>query len=125
MRVLGSTQLRGAPADATHLSSAFLGPKAPEGQELFWQKCATDMVRIVDHLDSVEAALSGLKGCLDPARVSVAGLSAGRWTASMLLGASNTDPRDRSTWYELETRIQGRKTWARGHQWVGRGRDVG
>ncbi|MCJ1459889.1 hypothetical protein MMC28_010268 [Mycoblastus sanguinarius] len=90
----------------THLSSAFLGLKAPEGQELFWQERATDMVRILDNLDRVEAAVPGLKGRLDRTRVAVAGHSAGAWTASMLLGASNTDPRDGSTWHKPETRIK-------------------
>lgn len=90
----------------THLSSAFLGLKAPEGQEMFWQERAVDMVRILDNLDCVEAAVPGLKGRLDRTRVAVAGHSAGAWTASMLLGASNTDPRNGSTWYKPETRIK-------------------
>ncbi len=89
----------------THLSSAFLGLKAPEGQELFWQERAADMVRILDHLDSVEAAVPGLNGRLERTRVAVAGHSLGGWTATMLLGASNTDPRDGSTWNVPETRI--------------------
>ncbi len=54
-----------AVVQPTHLSSAFLGLKAPEGQELFWQERAVDMVRILDNLDSVEAAVPGLKGRLD------------------------------------------------------------
>lgn len=90
----------------THLSSAFLGLKAPVGQELFYQERALDMVRILDHLDAIEATVPGLKGRLDRSRVAVAGHSAGAWTASMLLGASNTDPRDGSTWHKLETRIK-------------------
>lgn len=90
----------------THLSSAFLGLKAPEGQELFWQERATDMVRILDNLDSVEAAVPGLKHRLDRTRVAVAGHSAGAFTVTMLLGASNTDPRDGSTWYKPEPRIR-------------------
>jgi predicted dienelactone hydrolase len=90
----------------THLSSAFLGLKAPEGQELFWQERAADMVRILDNLDRVEAAVPGLTGRLDRTRVAVAGHSAGALTAAMLLGASNTDPRDGSTWYKPETRIK-------------------
>ncbi|KAJ7920838.1 Alpha/Beta hydrolase protein [Mycena leptocephala] len=90
----------------THLSSAFLGLQAPEGQELFWQARAEDMVRILDNLDAVEAAVPGLKGRLDRTRVAVAGHSLGAWTASMLLGASNTDPRNGSTWYKPESRIK-------------------
>lgn len=90
----------------THLSAAFLGLKAPEGQELFWQERAVDLVRILDNLDSIETAVPGLKGRLDRTRVAVAGHSAGALTTALLLGASNTDPRDRSTWYKPETRIK-------------------
>jgi predicted dienelactone hydrolase len=90
----------------THLSSAFLGLKAPKGQELFWQERAIDMVRILDNLDAVEAAVPGLKGRLDRTRVAIAGHSAGALTTAMLLGASNTDPRDGSSWYKPETRIK-------------------
>ena len=90
----------------THLSSTFLGLKAPEGHELFWQERAVDMVRILDNLDRVEAAVPGLQGRLDRTRVAVVGHSAGAWTATMLLGAGNTDPRDGSTWYKPETRIR-------------------
>ncbi len=90
----------------THLSSSFLGLQAPAGQELFWQDRAQDMVRILDRLDAVELAVPGLTGRLDRSRVAVAGHSAGGWTATMLLGASNTDPRDGSTWHGPETRIK-------------------
>ncbi|MCJ1473069.1 hypothetical protein MMC13_001718 [Lambiella insularis] len=90
----------------THLSSMFLGLTAPVGQELFWQDRAEDMVRILDNLDRVEAAVPGLQGRLDHTRVAVAGHSAGALTATMLLGASNTDPRDGSTWHKPETRIK-------------------
>ncbi|KAJ6536706.1 Alpha/Beta hydrolase protein [Mycena vulgaris] len=90
----------------THLSSTFLGLQAPAGQDLFWQARAEDMVRILDNLDAVEAAVPGLQGRLDRTRVAVAGHSLGAWTASMLLGASNTDPRDGATWYKPEPRIK-------------------
>lgn len=83
----------------THLSSAFLGLKTPEGQEIFWQERAADMARILDNLDTIEAVVPGLRERgLDRARVAVAGHSAGAWTAAMLLGAGNTDPRDGSRW---------------------------
>lgn len=90
----------------THLSSKFLSLQAPRGQELFYQERAADMVRILDNLDDIEAAVPGLAGRLDRSRVAVAGHSAGAWTASMLLGASNTDPRDGSRWYQPEPRIK-------------------
>lgn len=90
----------------THLSSKFLGLKAPQGQELFYQDRAEDMVRILDNLDAIETAVPGLKGRLDRSRVAVAGHSAGAWTACMLLGTSNTDPRDGNTWHKPEKRIK-------------------
>ncbi|KAI9727079.1 MAG: hypothetical protein M1828_007280 [Chrysothrix sp. TS-e1954] len=90
----------------THLSSKFLGLQAPDGQELFWQERAKDMVRILDNLDSIEETVPGLKGRLDRTRVAVAGHSLGSWTAMMLLGASNKDPRDSTTWHEPESRIK-------------------
>ena len=90
----------------THLSSAFLGLTAPEGQEIFFQSRAEDMVHILDQLDSVEATVPGLQGRLDRTRVAVAGHSAGAWTASMLLGTGNTDPRNGSKWHQPETRIK-------------------
>lgn len=90
----------------THMSSAFLGIKGPEGQEMFWQDRAVDMVRILDNLDRIEAAVPGLKGRLDRTRVAVAGHSLGAWTTTMLLGASNIDPRDGSKWYIPEKRIK-------------------
>lgn len=64
------------------------------------------MVRVLDNLDDIEAAVPGLSGRLDRSRMAVAGHSAGSWTASMLLGANNTDPRDGSTWYKPEPRIK-------------------
>ncbi|KAJ6555408.1 hypothetical protein DFH09DRAFT_1165318 [Mycena vulgaris] len=82
------------------------GFATPAGQDLFWQARAEDMVRILDNLDAVEAAVPGLQGRLDRTRVAVAGHSLGAWTASMLLGASNTDPRDGATWYKPEPRIK-------------------
>ncbi|KAJ4422910.1 hypothetical protein N0V82_002437 [Gnomoniopsis sp. IMI 355080] len=90
----------------THLSSRFLGLEAPQGQELFYQERAEDMVRILDSLQDIEAAVPELTGRLDRSRVAVAGHSLGAWTTSMLLGASNTDPRDGSHWHKPEPRIR-------------------
>lgn len=90
----------------THLSSAFLGLKAPEGNELFWKERADDHVTVLDNLDAIEDAVPGLKGRLDRSRVAVAGHSAGAWSAAMLLGASNVSPNDGSKWHKLESRIK-------------------
>ncbi|KAF2236087.1 alpha/beta-hydrolase [Viridothelium virens] len=90
----------------THLRSAFLGLQAPPGQEIFWQDQVVDMVRILDNLDTIEAAVPGLQGRLDRTRVAVAGHSAGALGASMLLGAKNTDPRNGVTWHKPEPRIK-------------------
>jgi predicted dienelactone hydrolase len=90
----------------THLSAAFLGLKAPDGHEIFWQDRAEDMARILDNIDGIEAAVPGLKGRLDRTRVAIAGHSAGTIATALLLGASNTDPRTGSIWYRPEPRIK-------------------
>ncbi len=79
----------------THLSSSTLkldsdAPDAP----LHWRSRAEDMTRILDGLDVIEAAVPQLAGRLDRSRVAVAGHSMGGHTASLLLGARLTDPRD-------------------------------
>lgn len=90
----------------THLSSMSLRLEAPEDNTYFWKDRAQDMVRILDQLDAIEAAVPGLQGRLDRTRVAVAGHSLGAWTASMLLGATNTDPRDGSVTESFERRIK-------------------
>lgn len=90
----------------THISSAFIGMKAPQGQEMWIQQRAEDMVLILDQLGAVESAVPGLTGRLDRAKVAVVGHSAGALTAAMLLGARNTDPRDGTVWHKPEPRIK-------------------
>ena len=90
----------------THLRSAFLGLKPAEGNELFWKDGPEDMVQILDNLDMIEGTVPGLKHRLDRERVAVVGHSAGAWTAMLLLGVSNTDPRDGSIFYKPEARIK-------------------
>ncbi|QUX29634.1 chlorophyllase [Nocardiopsis akebiae] len=79
----------------THLSSRTLDldPDTP-GAPLYWRSRAEDMTRVLDRLDEIEAAVPGLSGRLDRSRVAVAGHSMGGHTASLLLGARLTDPRD-------------------------------
>jgi pimeloyl-ACP methyl ester carboxylesterase len=79
----------------THLSSRTLSldPDDPEAP-LYWRSRAEDMTCILDQLDVIEAAVPQLPGRLDRDKVAVAGHSMGGHTASMLLGARLTDPRD-------------------------------
>ncbi|MBF9069867.1 alpha/beta hydrolase family protein [Streptacidiphilus fuscans] len=77
----------------THLDSRSLGlaPDDPR-QPRIWRLRVEDLVRVVDQLDLVEAAVPGLAGRVDRDRVAVAGHSWGAQTASMLLGARVLDP---------------------------------
>jgi dienelactone hydrolase len=92
----------------THLDSATLGlrdsgdPEAP----LYWRSRAEDMTRILDQLDLIEAAVPQLPGRMDRSRVAVAGHSMGGHTASLLLGARLTDPRDGTELDLAEPRIR-------------------
>ena len=92
----------------THLDSATLGlrdsgdPEAP----LYWRSRAEDFKRILDRLDVIEAAVPRLAGRLDRSKVAVAGHSMGGHTASLLLGARLTDPRDGTEVDLAEPRIK-------------------
>lgn len=79
----------------THLNSRTLNlsPGDPEAP-LYWRSRGEDMKRVLDQLDRIEAAIGQLPGRLDRDRVAVAGHSMGGHTASLLLGARLTDPRD-------------------------------
>ncbi|KAF7562237.1 hypothetical protein G7046_g1904 [Stylonectria norvegica] len=92
----------------THLSSKSLGivPDATNIRDLFLDSRARDMSQILGQLDLVEATVPGLKGRLDRTRIAVAGHSLGGLTASVLLGAVNTDPRDGTKTQLLEKRIK-------------------
>jgi predicted dienelactone hydrolase len=81
----------------THLSSRSIGITidAENIRDLFMDSRARDMTRILDRIDEIEDAVpSILKGRLDRSKVVVLGHSLGGMTASVLLGATNTDPRD-------------------------------
>jgi predicted dienelactone hydrolase len=84
----------------------FLGLKGPGSEDFFFKERVEDMTRILDNLDIIEDTVLGLKGRLDRSRVAIAGHSMGAFTASMLLGASNTDPRNGIIWTNAETRIK-------------------
>lgn len=56
-----------------------------------WTERLADLVRVLDQLDTVEAALPGLAGRLDRSRIAAAGHSWGAQTVQMLLGARVLD----------------------------------
>ncbi|KAK6951639.1 hypothetical protein Daesc_006162 [Daldinia eschscholtzii] len=91
----------------THLSSLSITVDAPpKGNEYYWKDRAQDLVRILDNIDTIEAAVPGLKGRLDKTKVAVAGHSLGSWTANLVLGAKNVDPRDGSVFEKFDKRIK-------------------
>lgn len=79
----------------THLNAKARGmnPEAPGGPA-FWKSRVADMRQIVDQLDTVIAAVPGLAGRVDAAKIAVAGHSLGGQTAGVLLGARVNDPND-------------------------------
>lgn len=92
----------------THLSSRSLGISLNDSniRDLFLDSRAHDMTLILDRLDEIEAAIpSLLTGRLDRSKVAVVGHSLGGLTASLLLGATNTDPRDGTTSNPVDKRI--------------------
>lgn len=76
----------------THLDSRRLGlaPDDPRTPEI-WRIRVDDLVRVLDGLDALEAAVPGLAGRSDRGRVAVAGHSWGAQTAGTLLGARVLD----------------------------------
>jgi pimeloyl-ACP methyl ester carboxylesterase len=91
----------------THLNSAFLGlSHTPPGQELWWQSMAQDLVHVVDRLDEIEATVPTLAGRMDHSKIAVVGHSFGATAACLVMGMTNTDPRDNSTVYMLDKRIK-------------------
>jgi len=81
-----------AVVQPTHLDSRTLNvtdadPRYPE----IWRFRVEDLIRIVDQLKLIEAAVPGLAGRLDRKRIATAGHSWGAQTASMLLGARVLD----------------------------------
>jgi fermentation-respiration switch protein FrsA (DUF1100 family) len=77
----------------THLDSTTLGlaPDDPRTPRI-WRYRVEDLVRAIDELDRIEAAVPGLAGRLDRARIAVAGHSWGATSASALLGARVLEP---------------------------------
>jgi dienelactone hydrolase len=80
----------------THLDSRTLGldhsdPRFPQ----IWRIRVADLVRCLDQLPLLEAAVPGLAGRVDADRIAVAGHSWGATTASSLLGARVLDDEGR------------------------------
>ncbi|MEU4267073.1 chlorophyllase [Streptomyces sp. NPDC026092] len=76
----------------THLDSRTLGipaedPRTPR----IWRHRIEDITRVLDGLDTLEAAVPGLAGRVDRERVAVAGHSWGAQTVGTLLGARVLD----------------------------------
>lgn len=91
----------------THLTSRTLSIEKPaRGNEMYWASRAEDMSQILNHLETIEDDVPELKGRLDKDKVAVVGHSFGGLTASMLLGATNTDPRDSSKINAFDDRIK-------------------
>jgi predicted dienelactone hydrolase len=76
----------------THLDSRTLAlpPEDPRTPRI-WRIRVDDMIRCLDELDLLEAAVPGLAGRVDRSRVAVAGHSWGGQTVGMLLGARVLD----------------------------------
>jgi dienelactone hydrolase len=72
----------------THLDSTTLAlsPDDPRTPRI-WRYRVDDLVRVIDELDRIEAAVPGLAGRVDRTRIAAAGHSWGATSASALLGA--------------------------------------
>jgi predicted dienelactone hydrolase len=81
-----------AVVQPTHLDSRTLGvpPEDPRTPHI-WRHRIEDLVRVLDGLPALEAAVPGLAGRLDHGRIAVAGHSWGAQSASALLGARVLD----------------------------------
>ncbi|GAA2311084.1 chlorophyllase [Streptomyces kunmingensis] len=77
----------------THLDSRTVGLPADDSRTpRIWRFRVEDMVRVLDELDTLEAAVPGLAGRLDRSRIAAAGHSFGGQTAGNLLGLRVLDP---------------------------------
>ena len=76
----------------THLDSRTLAvtPEDPRYRTI-WRVRIDDLVRVLDEIDTLVAAVPGLAGRVDAKRIAVAGHSWGAQTASTLLGAGVRD----------------------------------
>ena len=73
--------------DSTTLALAPDDPRTPR----IWRYRIEDLVRVIDGLDEIEAAVPGLAGRVDRTRIAATGHSWGATSASALLGARVLD----------------------------------
>lgn len=77
----------------TFLDSRRLGiPPEDPRTPLIWKFRVEDVKRMLDELDIIEDAISGLKGRTDRSRIAAVGHSFGAQTTGMLLGARVIEP---------------------------------
>lgn len=81
----------------THLDGRSVNLTGATGDELFWHTRVEDVVRVLDELDTIESSVPFLAGRLDRSKLAIVGHSLGGWTAELLLGTQNTDPRTNTT----------------------------
>lgn len=91
----------------THLDSRELAvaPDDPRRPSM-WRFRQEDVLRILDNLSNLEAAMPQLRGRFDPDRIAVAGHSWGGQTVSTMLGATHPDPDDGSLVRRKDERIR-------------------
>ncbi|MEV8227162.1 alpha/beta fold hydrolase [Streptomyces sp. NPDC079167] len=78
---------------ATHLDSKRLALAADDPRRPhIWRHRVQDMRHILDELTTLEAAVPGLSGRMDPSRIVAVGHSFGGQTAGILVGLRVTDP---------------------------------
>ncbi|WP_284251627.1 alpha/beta hydrolase family protein [Litorihabitans aurantiacus] len=88
--------------DSASLDLAPDDPRTPG----IWRTRVDDVVRVIDELDTLVAALPGLAGRVDTERLAVAGHSWGGQTVGMLLGARVLDAAGRPGEDRTDTRVR-------------------
>ncbi|MET7942582.1 alpha/beta fold hydrolase [Streptomyces sp. NPDC005302] len=85
----GFVVIQATHPDSKRLATPLDDPHKPD----VWRRRVQDMKRILEELDTVEAAVPGLAGRMDRSRIVAAGHSFGGQTAGILVGLRVTDPR--------------------------------
>ncbi|MGW2508517.1 alpha/beta hydrolase family protein [Streptomyces scopuliridis] len=91
---------------ATHLDSKRIALAADDPRRPhLWRYRVQDMRRILDELTTLEKAVPGLAGRMDPSRIVAAGHSFGGQTAGILVGLRVTDPHTNTAEDLSDTRV--------------------